>query len=373
MGYDINSIQNTKTFRTADQIFDPLQLGPGSKGVSNGYQATQYDPNAAAYQIDNQYGGNLASALAGAQGRSAPTVAGPDLSQSNQIRDQQQSLIAALQARASGRSPSVAEMQLHQGLGSALQSQASVAASQRGISPGMAARLQAQGTAGLQQQTNAQAAQLRAGEQSQAEGALAGALGNYRGQDLSAAGLSQQSSLANQQAELANRAQMDQATQAYIAQGMSREQAQQQALADQEKLKADQRTSANQINADVAKQNMEAQQKQKAGVLGAVGSVIGGIFSDERLKENIAPADGDVRTFLDLLEAKKFDYKSPRHGGKGVVGFMAQDAEKSSLGKAMVIETHEGKAIDPRRALVAALASAAHLNKRLARLEGVAR
>jgi hypothetical protein len=48
---------------------------------------------------------------------------------------------------------------------------------------------------------------------------------------------------------------------------------------------------------------------------------------------------------------------------------MAQDAEKSALGRSFVVDTPHGKMIDGRKALGAALASIANLHQRLLGLE----
>ncbi len=404
--------QMSNPFFGSKSIFTSNQSGPNSQGqnmrdwlsgkaamddinrayqpVQNQFQANQYDPNASAYQIQNQYGGNLASAIAGAQGRNTPMAtaaqaAGPDLVAANAAAAQQSALGNLLMQRASGTGgPSVAELQMRRGLDASIAAQRAQAASARGLSPGMAQRLAAQGIAQAQQQTNADAAMLRASEQLGAQNALGGVLSQQRGQDLGAAqmglqagqfnaGLQQQTNLANQSAEFQNRGQMDQALQNYLAMGMSREEAQQKAFADMEALKAQQQISANQLNQATAEANAEREQKAKGGFIQGVGGAIGSIgklFSDERLKANIAPADKDVRGFLNALKAYSFDYKDEKHGGKENLGVMAQDLEKSRLGKKIVMELPEGKALDVKRFVSALGAAAAHLNQRVATLEG---
>ena len=343
-----------------------LNIGTGAQ---NDFKAKEYDPNTGSYQIGNQYGDALGQALVGAQGRATPTVAGPDLAQADQARGMQMGLAGALQARAAGQAPSAAQIQMQQGLAQAIATQRAQAASARGVSPAMAQRMAAQGIANAQQQTVAQGAQLRAQEQAQAETALGQHLASVRGQDFSGAGLQQQTTLANQQAELANRAQMDQATQAYIAQGMSREEAQQKALAEMEALKAEQRTSANKLEQATAEANAGRQQQAQGGILSAAGSIVGGILSDRRAKENIGDGGKEVDAMLSEMKPMRFDYKKEHGGGKDYLGFMAQDAEKSPLGRALVMETGRGKMIDSGRALMAALASSSRLHHRLSKLE----
>lgn len=105
--------------------------------------------------------------------------------QSQNVAAQQQALADALRARAEGRGgPSVAELQLRQGFDRNAALASGLVASQRGISPGLAARLgaNAQGTANAQ--AAQQAAILRAQEQQAAQAALAQALAAQRSGDL---------------------------------------------------------------------------------------------------------------------------------------------------------------------------------------------
>jgi hypothetical protein len=359
-------------------------------GVRNEFQATQYDPNAGAYQIQNQYGGDLSAALAGAQGRSTPqaqaaVARGPSMGQVDQTRGMQLDLAGALAARARGAGgPSVAELQMRRGLDSQIAAQRAQAASARGMSPGMAQRLAANNIAQAQQATNADAAMLRASEQQQAQGMLGNVLAGARGQDLGVAGMQQQTNLtnaqfqqqaglANQQAELQNRQQMDQATQAYLAMGMSREEAQQRALADMERLKAEQQMSANELNQRTAEANAQRQQDAKGGLFSAAGSIIGGIVgSDERIKKNVDRKNvaRDIGDFLDALDPASYDYKAPEKHGRGRhYSVMAQSAQKTKVGRQFVVETPDGLALDSAKGFAAVLAAQKVLHDRIKALE----
>ncbi len=123
------------------------------------------------------------------------------------------------------------------------------------------------------------------------------------------------------------------------------------------------------INAGIATGNASNQQQLVGGLIGAGGAGIATAVSDERAKENIADAHDSVDDFLDNLKPKSFDYKDPKHGGKNYVGFMAQDAERSALGKALVKEVGGVKTIDTSRLLMALTASNARLNERLRKVE----
>lgn len=265
----------------------------------------------------------------------------------NELGGQQQALADLMTRAAQGNAPSAAEAMMRQAgaqqqanLRSALASQA---ASGRGL--GMAARnAQAQqaattGAGQMMSNQQAQIAQLRAQEMAQARAALGQQLSGMRGQDIQGYGLGQ-----NEQAQL---------------------------------------MQANQMQLEAAKAQAEMQQRyaeQKAqetkDIFGGIAQGIGTVasfFSDERVKENVRPADRDVKELLAALAAKHYDYKRG-FGGKDNLGVMAQDLERSRVGRTMVqeVDTPEGrrKTVDMRKALAAALASSAHLNKRLSKLEG---
>lgn len=91
--------------------------------------------------------------------------------------------------------------------------------------------------------------------------------------------------------------------------------------------------------------------------------IIGGAmyFSDERLKENIQPVDqNDFKEMKKHLKAYKFNYKSDKHGQGDWVGVMAQDLEKSRLGRTLVSHDEFGnKTIDIRKVLSMFLATMA--------------
>lgn len=111
-------------------------------------------------------------------------------------------------------------------------------------------------------------------------------------------------------------------------------------------------------------------------VLGsALSAGIGAFFSDVRLKHNIDEvSDDEIDNFLKHASPKMFDYDeeaveegAPRGRQMGV---MAQDLEKSEMGREMVEDTDEGKMVSGEQTIGALLAIAANQNKRIKKLEG---
>jgi hypothetical protein len=154
----------------------------------------------------------------------------------------------------------------------------------------MAQRLAANNIANAQLSTNADAAMLRANEQAQAESQLGQILGGARAQDvglsqfnagqlnqgaITQGGYDQSTLLANLDADLRNRAQVDDATQKYLSMGMSREEADQRAKEDLEKLKGDQFLGAQGITEQSKGRIGGARSAVVGGAIGAAGSVLG--------------------------------------------------------------------------------------------------
>jgi hypothetical protein len=92
-----------------------------------------------------------------------------------------------------------------------------------------------------------------------------------------------------------------------------------------------------------------------------MGQGIRAYFSDERLKENIQPVnENEFKEMKRYLKAYKFNYKSDKHGSGDWVGVMAQDLEKSRLGRTLVSHDEFGnKTIDIRKVLSMFLATMA--------------
>ena len=101
---------------------------------------------------------------------------------------------------------------------------------------------------------------------------------------------------------------------------------------------------------------------------GAAAGAVSGFFSDRDLKKKVRTAKPkatreDVGKLLNSLKAYNFEYKNSKYGEGRRMGIMAQDLEKTELGKRAVVNTPEGKMIDMGKGLGIALAAQAHLNK----------
>ena len=97
-------------------------------------------------------------------------------------------------------------------------------------------------------------------------------------------------------------------------------------------------------------------------------AAIAGMFSDINTKENVG--NPEVDQFLDALTPYSYDYKDPAMGEGRQLGVMAQDVEQGGeIGESMVIETPQGKALDGKKMMSAAMASLADMNKRLEDVE----
>lgn len=110
-----------------------------------------------------------------------------------------------------------------------------------------------------------------------------------------------------------------------------------------------------------------AKQKKKDGILNTGVQVLGavGMMSDERVKTDIQNlSDEDVEELLESIKPRKFKYKNAEHGEGQRVGVMAQDLERSEMGKALVKDGPEGKQLDINNVIGALLDSVAHLHRK---------
>jgi hypothetical protein len=100
--------------------------------------------------------------------------------------------------------------------------------------------------------------------------------------------------------------------------------------------------------------------------------------SDVSLKENMNQTEKSgsemVGEFLDALKSYTYNYKDKENNGQKnpegkVTSVMAQDLEKSKLGKQMVVDGPDGKMVDYGQGMAPLFAAIAELNQRTKKLE----
>ena len=143
-------------------------------------------------------------------------------------RGEQAQGLGLMRDAAYGRTPSLAQIQMRQGLDQGMAQNRMLAASARGggVNAAAASRLALMGNAQMAQQTAAGAAALRAREMEAARASYFGGAGQMRGQDLGQLG--QGAGMYNQQtqANLAGQGMMDQNAQWWTSQGINQQNAQ---------------------------------------------------------------------------------------------------------------------------------------------------
>lgn len=337
------------------------QISQAFRGIGNplDWGKNPIDPSNARLQGGDWMREYMRGQLGGVGSRQAPQVGGAQVASGpqGQFRNQQQQLAGQLQGVASGQQMGAGEMAVRRQMQQAMAQQVAQSRMARGGNAAIAARAGARAMGDLGVNAAGQSAQAAMGDQAQARGLLAGVLGQGREQDI---GLASQNAQLQQQAALANQA-------AKLQQmGMNDEQ-----IA---------RLLGQMYGVDAAEMQgqlglMQGNQQQ-TGIFGDLlqtGGTLGGaaiMYSDRRLKTEIRDASREVDDMLDTLAPASFRYKDERHGRGQWAGIMAQDAERSRLGREFVREAADGKAIDGAKVISALLASVGRLNRRLRDVEG---
>lgn len=80
-------------------------------------------------------------------------------------------------------------------------------------------------------------------------------------------------------------------------------------------------------------------------------NMFGGLMmSDETQKQDVEPANPQIKDFLNQINAYNYTYKNPERDGQGTfTSPMAQELEKTELGKQAVVETPQGKMVNYAR------------------------
>ena len=251
-------------------------------------------------------------------------------SMTNPYQGQQNELIAKLQARANGQEPSLAEAQTRLNFQRALSDQVAALRSTSGLNPALQARIANQ-----------------AGQQNVSD-------------------IAQQSTLSRLAEQDAATQQLTSALFGASEQDMKRNVEKGKAADNRYDRFAKLMGGGGGASAEGA--------KMMGGGAGAGGAGAGAggaaAASDKNAKENIKDSEGAGGDLLDHLKGKLYEYKDNSNGEGVHIGIMAQDLEKTPLGKSMVFEEGGIKKVDYGKGFGAVLAAMTELNDRLKTLEG---
>jgi hypothetical protein len=104
---------------------------------------------------------------------------------------------------------------------------------------------------------------------------------------------------------------------------------------------------------------------QTGGQMAAQAGAAAMMMSDENLKENIEDGNPGIQEFLSELSPKEYNYIDPIIGDGRYISPMAQELEKTKLGRDLVIDTPEGKMVDYGKGFGLMLSAMANISQRL--------
>lgn len=318
--------------------------------------------------------------------------------QEQEARNNQTDFIRQLQAQMSGQGPSLANLQLQQATNRNVAQAMGQAASQRGVNPALAARLAMNNAAGANQQAASDSAIIRQQEMMNAQQQLGGAIAGQRQGDLTAVDRDLGAKMGREQLGVQQQTGINQVQSSAYSDAAQRRGNMISGLGgalaslSDENNKTEVKSGESKVQkfVDSFQKSMGTQTKENPtgheGAGKAIGSGIAKLFSmaksapaaaasDEKNKTKKGAGGDNVRSFLDAINANSYEYKDKFKdsslGGEGTfVSPMAQELEKTELGKSMVIDTPDGKVVDYGKGFGAMLASQAMLNERLKKLEG---
>lgn len=181
LGADLNNQRNGYQPQNAPQIGTPPP--PAAYGASPKTPYPGTSPGSGT--VDNNFWTNSSPsnpAPLSAYQPAPPPASVSSIQAPNQ--DRQQGALDMLQGAAMGTTPSAAQIQTNQNMGTEMANQYALASSLQGRHPGAAFESAARGAATVQGQTAGQGALLRATEQAQARDAYGNLVGGARGQDI---------------------------------------------------------------------------------------------------------------------------------------------------------------------------------------------
>lgn len=312
--------------------------------------------------------------ISSVMGRQAPQASKTHIGQvaqapvSGQFRQGQVQLADRLSSIASGQQAGAGELAARRMTDRGIAQQAGTAASMRGSNAALGALSAARGQTDIAAAGMQQAREAALQDQQSAMGQLGQVYGQGRQGDIQVglanmdaqnqrtfqqAQLNQATSLANAEARLRMQGMNDQAINQYLGQLYNVDAAEMQALLEQDKMRVAQRSEG-----------------YGADLIAAAGPVAAAAASDRRLKKDVVSGETHLS---ELFSAKpySYEYKDDKWGKGRRTSPMAQDLEKSSIGKAMVSETDKGeKIVDYGKGLGSMFAGISWLNRRLKKLEG---
>jgi endosialidase-like protein len=295
-----------------------------------------------------------------------------------QFRDRLGGLATRLEGIASGQTPGAGELAARRAGSQAVAQQQAMARMGRGANSAIAARSAASNAGDIGLATAGQAQQAALQDQQGALGQLGQVLGQGAAQDVQVglsnmdaqnqrifqqAGLNQATSLANMAARLQKMGLDDNATAGYLGQLFGMDAAEMQARLGAQQLEVQQELGL--ANVDTSGWGANLMNLGGAALTGyATGK------SDRRAKTKIVRAK-DVDSMLERLKPYEYDYRRPEKDGKGRhVSVMAQDLQKSKLGKKMVEKDGEGmRVVNYGKGLGTMLAAVVRVNERVKALE----
>lgn len=197
-----------------------------------------------------------------------------------------------------------------------------------------------------------------------------------RAQEQLAAGqLLQQQQQMIQQGVLEQQRANDAMVQYYTSQGLSLDQAQWAAQMELQRMKGEQHIQAQSIaNKIGAPQSGPGFWERLGGGLIGAGAELGSALITKSVSDRIAKKDisrvskKDLVEFLSSVKGYKYRYKDSKWGKGEHFSPMAQDLEKTKIGKSMVIDTPEGKMVDYGKGFGALLAAQAELYNEVKKL-----
>lgn len=142
-----------------------------------------------------------------------------------------------------------------------------------------------------------------------------------------------------------------------------------------DELRAKQEMAQLQAQTDASKSTQENRVGIFSGIMGGLGNAMSlggasGMFSDKNKKENISYDPKEVEKMFSKLKSATYEYKDKEDGEGKYAGVMAQDLEKSKVGKDMVKDTPDGKKVDLAKMLFALTAQVNNMNKKLEKMKG---